>query len=724
MKKLLLLFIFSQIFCISKSQVEKKVLFLGNSYTSYNNLPEMVKLMAESSGDKLTYDKNTPGGCNLQNHANSQVNHDKINSKDWDYVVIQAQSQELSWGEDYNTGTQYDYINNLYNKIKTNNANSDILFYMTWGRKYGDINNCNNFPWTCTYEGMDEAIRTAYLNMAKYFHSSVSPVSVVWREIINNHHEINLYYSDDNHPSKIGSYTAACCFYTMIFNKDPKLIDWDSDIDSSITNTIKEITNRLVYQNITDWSFKNTKPIAKYNFTINKDELNIENISQNADEYYWNFGDGSFSYEKKPRKIYNSTGEYDVSLKVKSGNIENKITQKIKITELADFDVNFTYEIIDHKIYLTNKSDNIETCYWDFGDNSHSSEYSPEHNYQKPNNYIVSLTGFRGSRSITVEKEIEIKNRAPFADFSYTINKYTISLSNKSEYYDSCLWDFGDGNISKEQNPIHKYAKHGNYSVKLDIKKNSIVKSITKNIIIEKTEDPIADFSYTIKKNNITLTNKSINYDECIWTIDNKSESRLNNLNISFDTAGEHEIKLKVLRNNKSDYKVIIVQIPELKPLASYTYKTDINYVTFTNNSSNYNSCLWIFGDGEESKIVNPTHRYIKPGTYKVELKVYKRTKTESIIKEILISIPLSVNKIKAYECKIFKTNKNHIKIHLDKVYHKTLINIIDINGKVHFSNTYHNHREIEISNNFNTGIYIININTEGFKNSKKMIIK
>jgi hypothetical protein len=42
--------------------IPKKVLFLGNSYTAVNNLPQMVADVASSAGDNLWFDSNTPGG--------------------------------------------------------------------------------------------------------------------------------------------------------------------------------------------------------------------------------------------------------------------------------------------------------------------------------------------------------------------------------------------------------------------------------------------------------------------------------------------------------------------------------------------------------------------------------------------------------------------------------------------------------------------------------------
>ena len=41
------------------------VLFIGNSYTYYNDLPDMLSKISSSFGDSIFHDQNTPGGYSL-----------------------------------------------------------------------------------------------------------------------------------------------------------------------------------------------------------------------------------------------------------------------------------------------------------------------------------------------------------------------------------------------------------------------------------------------------------------------------------------------------------------------------------------------------------------------------------------------------------------------------------------------------------------------------------
>ena len=59
MKKFLLALFFIPLFVFS--QQRKEVLFVGNSYTYQNNLPQLVSDIATSFGDTLNYDSSLLG---------------------------------------------------------------------------------------------------------------------------------------------------------------------------------------------------------------------------------------------------------------------------------------------------------------------------------------------------------------------------------------------------------------------------------------------------------------------------------------------------------------------------------------------------------------------------------------------------------------------------------------------------------------------------------------
>ena len=79
MKKFLIVLFFIPLFVFS--QQKKEVLFIGNSYTYVNNLPDLVKQIALSFGDSLIHDSSTPGGANFNTHTNNTQTLAKINQQ-------------------------------------------------------------------------------------------------------------------------------------------------------------------------------------------------------------------------------------------------------------------------------------------------------------------------------------------------------------------------------------------------------------------------------------------------------------------------------------------------------------------------------------------------------------------------------------------------------------------------------------------------------------------
>lgn len=117
---------------------------------------------------------------------------------------------------------------------------------------------------------------------------------------------------------------------------------------------------------------------------------------------------------------------------------------------------------------------------WDFGDGSAvSRNQNPAHTYLTAGKYAVTLTVARGTASSSTHQTINVPGTDPAtihprAHFSAvnTIGKvpFTVQFIDKSAGNPTAwLWNFGDGSMSREQNPIHKYNKVGKYTVTLQV---------------------------------------------------------------------------------------------------------------------------------------------------------------------------------------------------------------------------------------------------------------
>lgn len=320
-KRILYTVFLLSLFFASAAQSTVKALFLGNSYTFVNNLPKLIHDVALSAGDTLIYDSHTPGGYQLIDHSNDNTSLNKINSGNWDYVVIQGQSQEpIIQYTNFVKGAMA-----LHSHINQSDPCDVIIPYMTWGRKNGDASNCPNFPVMCTYEGMDSTLRNKYLSLTKQLNGEVSPVSVVWNYIRKNHPSIELYQPDESHPSPAGSYAAACCFYAAIFKKDPTQIIYDFGLPPAEASAIRNAAKSQVFDSLSLWDFK-LPPAANIKYTksggtneFNFSSINYQGVVQN---YLWDFGDGDTASLQNPVHSYSGNGTYTVELKTYNCNLQ------------------------------------------------------------------------------------------------------------------------------------------------------------------------------------------------------------------------------------------------------------------------------------------------------------------------------------------------------------------------------------------------------------------
>lgn len=230
----------------------KKVLFIGNSYTEVNDLPGLVRTLAENQGRRIETASNTPGGCFFRQHC-TNTSMDLIRQGGWDVVVLQEQSQNpaFPWAQCQND--LFPYAERLVDSVYACNPDGEAMFYMTWGHKNGDERNAPYFDSLATYEGMDDLLYERYLYMARTYDASVCPVGRVWRRIREEIPDIELFQSDGSHPTYAGSYAAACAFYVMIFHSDPSLITYDYELDAASAAAIRRVAEEVVYDHLDFW---------------------------------------------------------------------------------------------------------------------------------------------------------------------------------------------------------------------------------------------------------------------------------------------------------------------------------------------------------------------------------------------------------------------------------------------------------------------------------------
>lgn len=332
MKKLISILCIAFSIGIAKAQVTK-VLFLGNSYTYVNDLPQLIKDVALSFGDTVYTDQNTPGGYQLIQHSTNATTLSKIASNNWDYVVLQEQSQKPSFSPAQVAADVYPYAKILCDSIKSNYSCSEPVFFMTWGRKNGDASNCASYPPICTYEGMQQRLRESYMEMADSNQATTGPVGAAWKTVRDSFPLIELYSPDESHPSIYGSYLAACVFYATLYQKSPIGSTYiPSGINASEALNLQTIASNTVLDSLSLWRINANKPIANFNYS-GGGTINFTNTSTNGAYYFWDFGDGNTSTLENPSNTYTSSNTYPVQLIIFSNDscFSDTITQNVTI---------------------------------------------------------------------------------------------------------------------------------------------------------------------------------------------------------------------------------------------------------------------------------------------------------------------------------------------------------------------------------------------------------
>ena len=253
MKKQSLFILFIIVSIFTYAQTSTKVLYLGNSYTYVNDLPDIVERLAQDQSRDIQSTEFTSGGARIQNHWNNASVIQAIQQGGFDFIVIQGQSQEVAFPQGQFMNEVYPYAQKLDSLFKAFNPDGKVVFFMTWGYRYGDQMNCQFYPPFCTYESMSQELYNNYRQMALDFNSGVAPIGAAWRYSINLDSNYVLHSSDNSHPSYDGSYLAACVLYSSIFKENVNS-SFNYQLSAETAQRYQQIVNAIVMDSLTHWN--------------------------------------------------------------------------------------------------------------------------------------------------------------------------------------------------------------------------------------------------------------------------------------------------------------------------------------------------------------------------------------------------------------------------------------------------------------------------------------
>ena len=222
--------------------------------------------------------------------------------------------------------------------------------------------------------------------------------------------------------------------------------------------------------------------------------ISLVNQSTNAQEYFWNFGDSTFSTQPDVNHSYNLPNTYIVTLIVTdTSRCHPYDTISQSVTMLPNSFVDFTVAnvCLGTTVQFNNLSNPNAQFIWNFDDGNSSNQYSPAHDYTTAGNYLVRLIIVDSTTcdvSDSVTHDVSVYEQ-PIANFTTEGDTFKfgkpVVFTNTSSFYTHLFWDFGDGtNAIDEETPTHIYESIYNRIVCLIASNDECADTICKTIFI------------------------------------------------------------------------------------------------------------------------------------------------------------------------------------------------------------------------------------------------
>lgn len=213
----------------------QRVLFIGNSYTGVNKLPDIFLEVVKASGRPVPVVKSsTPGGRTLKQHLGIPGSMNLIDQGGWDVVVLQGHSQEPAIAEK-DESVRREFLESaaeLCRRVRAKSPQARIFFYETWAR-HADY-------WTATKKGpevgadpreMQERLRKWYGVAAKENDATPVPCGDAWALNYASAKPLRLHTKDNSHPEFAGTYLNALVFFGKIYDVKAPAPVWVGKLD-------------------------------------------------------------------------------------------------------------------------------------------------------------------------------------------------------------------------------------------------------------------------------------------------------------------------------------------------------------------------------------------------------------------------------------------------------------------------------------------------------------
>lgn len=397
-------------------------------------------------------------------------------------------------------------------------------------------------------------------------------------------------------------------------------------------------------------------------------DTSIANDPNGFASWLWTFSGGTpyTDTQQNPTTVFSGQGTHQVKLVVTNTNgCMDSITVPVTTTS---FPVDFYHDTVCvggttsfNDLSVPNAPDTIVNWFWDFGDGSTGSGTpSPTHTYATSGTYLVELlvvTSFGCTDSISkivtvspnalasfIASDVCALDSVHFTDQSYVALPSVVN---------SWQWDFGDGNTSTAQHPVHLYAAPGSYAVTLYItSSNGCFGTLTDTVNVFDYPQTSFTSSDICLNSPSPFTNTSVNPSDgtisnFIWDFGDGNQNTVDqNPTHTYTSSGTYTVQLINYSSNLSCPDTFTQQVtvnPEVQAGYSFVNACTGSNTTFTDLSTGpVISWEWNFDDGSPLDTnQNPVHVFVTAGLYNVQLVVTSSFGCQDTLTQLVEVFPL-----------------------------------------------------------------------------------
>jgi hypothetical protein len=325
---------------IAQSFDTTKVLFIGNSFTSQNNLPSIFQQLAQSANKKVVIASHMPGGISVGDisqgtsaHMNNPLVYSLIKSNDWDYLVLQDNQGRfcLGYGQFPASSLVIEGHLKILDSLLFYHPCAHVLWYAGFGPKYGYP------PYGNTGAALIDSIYHNYQYLHEMAGQIIAPIGPAFLRIITGFQSINLWGPDDTHPSLYGSFLIANVLYTTIFKSSPITSSYNPGISLSEDSLLKNIAFQTTIDSLHNTGLLNITP----NINQIGNTLSV-NGYPNCNWFYNNMP----YISNNCSIIINQSGVYSANVSDINGCNLNTLEQTYFLTEVSEISENDNNTII------------------------------------------------------------------------------------------------------------------------------------------------------------------------------------------------------------------------------------------------------------------------------------------------------------------------------------------------------------------------------------------